>query len=164
MCAIAEGIASSGFYVIDLSEQNCNVYMELGMMLARCEMDVRRRYVLISSFHEPLKGDIASVNVVKYEWDDLESFQKRLEATCLKTFERAAPAPLTATLPPPPAQQAGFAVQPARSGLVAAAPRFAEGGVSTLPPGVLYRPVAKNSVQVGDLDLDRIARLLRPNT
>jgi hypothetical protein len=104
MCSISEGIAESGFYIVDLSEQNPNVYLELGLMLAQCQKDVRRRFVLISSFAEPLKADIASINVVRYSWDDMESFSRKLEAACLDTFKRAAPTPstalTTATTPP----------------------------------------------------------------
>jgi hypothetical protein len=101
MCSISEGIAESGFFIVDLSEQNANVYLELGLMLAQCQRDIRRRFVLISSFAEPLKADIASINVVRYSWEDLEAFSKKLESACLDTFKRAAPAPasLPVTMP-----------------------------------------------------------------
>jgi hypothetical protein len=93
MCSIAEEIWSSRFYIIDLSKENGNVYLELGMMLGHCQTDPRRRFVLISSFEERLTADISSVNVVKYNWHDLEGFKERLTQTCLETFKAVAPTP-----------------------------------------------------------------------
>jgi hypothetical protein len=93
MCSIAEEIWSSRFGIVDLSKQNANVALELGLMLAHCQADSRRRFVIISSFEERLVADIASIQVVRYDWSDLDSFKQRLEAVCLDTFSGAAPSP-----------------------------------------------------------------------
>lgn len=93
MCSIAEEIWSSRFAIIDLSRENANVSFELGLIVAHAQTDMKRKFVIISSFEERLPTDIASINVVKYAWNALGDFKERLEAACLDTFKNAAPAP-----------------------------------------------------------------------
>jgi hypothetical protein len=146
MCSIAEEVWSSRFGIIDLSKQNANVSLELGLILAHAQTDVRRKFVIISSFEERLPADIASINVVKYDWHDLSSFRARLEAACLETFKNAAPAAVPRTASPlaPVTADTGILglVPQGRSNLFASNP---EGITSEFLPGFLSAPRSSDS-------------------
>lgn len=92
MCTVCAYIRMCRFFVADLSDRSPNVYFELGMAVA-----MKRRFVLISDFSTDLGADIASVGVLRYDWNDLEAFASDLQERCRETFKAAAPAP-----PPPP--------------------------------------------------------------